>query len=356
MPTCVIAQPVHPVGPQLLRAAGITVIEPAGPGLDALRQVIAGADAVLVRDQLPAELIDMAPRLSVIANHGTGTDKIAVAHADALGIPVVYTPQANVRSVAEHALMLMLVTARQAVQADAATRKGHWGFKYEQPMYSLYGKTLGVIGLGRTGRLLCEMAAPALNMQALVWSPSLPAGEALPPGARRVDTLQELLREADVVSLHRPLRPDTRHTLDAATLACMKPGADEAHLRRPQAVGEGADGLAIRHGRGCGQHGHRDQPGDQQPDQHGHAGDDADQIAGAQQCQRKAHGQAEHRRAELAPPAEAVAQHPQAAGGQADQRGHAAARQDVAHAGCAPAARGRVRRLGAAHPQDFGRR
>lgn len=252
MPTCVIAQPVHPVGPQLLRAAGITVVEPAGPGLDALRQVIAGADAVLVRDQLPADLIDLAPRLSVIANHGTGTDKIAVAHADALGIPVVYTPDANVRSVAEHALMLMLVTARQAVQADAATRKGHWGFKYEQPMYSLYGKTLGVIGLGRTGRLLCEMAVPALGMQALVWSPSLPAGQALPPGARRVDTLQELLREADVVSLHRPLRPDTRHTLDAATLACMKPGALVINTSRGGLIDEAALADALRDGRLAG--------------------------------------------------------------------------------------------------------
>lgn len=248
MPTCVIAQPIHPSGPQLMRDAGMEVIEPPDTTLDALRQVIARADAVLVRDSLPADLIDMAPHLCVIANHGTGTDKIAVAHAAELGIPVVYTPSANVRAVAEHALMLMLATARQTLQADAATRKGHWRFKYEQPMVSLCGKTLGIVGLGRTGRILCGMVTQALGMQVVVWSPSLPADEALPPGARRATRLDDLLAVADVVSLHRPLRPDTRHTLDAAALRRMKRGAIVINTSRGGLVDETALADALRDG------------------------------------------------------------------------------------------------------------
>ncbi|WP_233236889.1 hydroxyacid dehydrogenase [Bordetella sp. LUAb4] len=248
MLTCVIAQPVHPSGPQRMRAAGMEVIEPPGTSLDALRQVIARADAVLVRDSLPAELIDMAPRLCVIANHGTGTDKIAVAHASDIGIPVVYTPSANVQAVAEHALMLMLATARQAVQADIATRQGHWRFKYEQPMVSLCGKTLGIIGLGRTGRILCGMVTQALGMRVVVWSPSLPADEALPPGAQRAASLDELLATADVVSLHRPLRPDTRHTLDATALRRMKRGAIVINTSRGGLIDEAALADALRDG------------------------------------------------------------------------------------------------------------
>lgn len=248
MPSCVIAQPIHPVGTELLRAAGVDVRQAPGPGLDALREVISGADAIIVRDSLPAELIDAAPRLCVIANHGTGTDKIDVAHASEQGIPVVFTPEANVRAVAEHALMLMLATAHQAVLADAATRRGHWRFKYEQPMLSLYGKTLGIVGLGRTGRLLCDMAMQALGMRVLVWSPSLPVGEVLAPGVRRIANLHELLQACDVVSMHRPLRADTRHTLDAAALRHMKPGAIVINTSRGGLIDETALAAALRGG------------------------------------------------------------------------------------------------------------
>jgi D-3-phosphoglycerate dehydrogenase len=234
MPICVIAQPIHPIGARILRDAGVEVLQSSGPGLDALREVIVQADAVIVRDSLPAALMDAAPRLCVIANHGTGTDKIDVAHADSKGIPVVFTPEANIHSVAEHALMLMLATARQAAQADAATRKGHWRFKYEQPMFSLRGKTLGIVGWGRTGRLLCDMAAQALDMRVIVWSPSLP-----PEG----------LAHSDVVSLHRPLRADTRHTLDAAALGQMKPGAIVINTSRGGLIDESALAEALRGGR-----------------------------------------------------------------------------------------------------------
>lgn len=249
MPICVIAQPIHPIGAQILRDAGVETRLSPGPGLDSLREAIADADAVIVRDSLPAALMDAAPRLCVIANHGTGTDKIDVAHAASKGIPVVFTPEANVRSVAEHALMLMLATARQTVQADAATRAGHWRFKYEQPMFSLCGKTLGIVGWGRTGRLLCGMAAQALGMRVIVWSPSLPADGSQLSGATRVETLQELLRASDVVSLHRPLRDDTRHTLDAAALQLMKPGAIVVNTSRGGLIDESALADALRGGR-----------------------------------------------------------------------------------------------------------
>ncbi|KAF1020674.1 MAG: Hydroxypyruvate reductase [Paracidovorax wautersii] len=247
-PVCVIAQPIHPVGAELLRQAGVEVRQAASPALDSLASALADADAVIVRDRLPASLMDRAPRLAVIANHGTGTDKIDVAHAHRLGIPVAYTPEANVRAVAEHALTLMLAAAHQAVAADTATRAGRWRFKYEQPMFSLYGKTLGIAGFGRTGRLVGEMAARGLGMQVLVWSPSADPAQIRGAGARPVGTLAELLAAADVLSLHRPYRCDTHHMLDAAALRCMKPGAIVVNTSRGGLIDEAALVQALRSG------------------------------------------------------------------------------------------------------------
>ncbi|WPB55653.1 hydroxyacid dehydrogenase [Xylophilus sp. GOD-11R] len=245
--TCLIAQPIHPVGAELLRAAGITVLEPRG--VDAIRAAMPEADAVIVRDGLNAELLDAAPRLAVIANHGTGTDKIDVAHAARLGIPVTCTPGANTRAVAEHALMLMLAVSRQAVAADGATRRGEWAFKYRQPFLSLSGRTLGVVGFGRTGRVLCEMASRGLGMRVLAWSPNADPRDLAACGATAAASFDALLQAADVVSLHRPLRADTRHTLDAAALRQMKPTAIVVNTSRGGLIDEAALCAALREGR-----------------------------------------------------------------------------------------------------------
>lgn len=245
--TCVIAQPIHPVGAELLRQAGVTVLTPQGP--EALREALPEADALIVRDGISAALIDLAPRLVVISNHGTGTDRIDVAHASETGIPVTCTPGANARAVAEHALMLALAVSRQAVSADAATRRGHWAYKYQQPTLGLYGKTLGVAGFGRTGRMLCEMAAGGLGMRTLVWSPSADPHELAAAGVRCVASLQELLEASDVLSLHRPLRADTRHMLDAESLGWMKPGAIVVNTSRGGLIDETALADALADGR-----------------------------------------------------------------------------------------------------------
>jgi D-3-phosphoglycerate dehydrogenase len=249
MRNCVIAQPIHAVGIELLKTAGVNVVYPPTQDMAGLAEVISTADAVIVRDSFPAWLIDSAPELKVIANHGTGTDKVDVAHAHAAGIPVVYTPDANVRAVAEHALMLMLATARRAVPAHAATCAGNWRFKYDAEMLSLYDKTLGIVGWGRTGRLLAQMAKLALGMQVLVWSPHASADELTACGVQPMDSLEALLRAVDVVSLHRPLRPDTAHTLNAAALACMKPDAIVINTSRGGLIDETALVAALSSGR-----------------------------------------------------------------------------------------------------------
>ncbi|WPB59269.1 hydroxyacid dehydrogenase [Xylophilus sp. GOD-11R] len=245
--TCVIAQPIHPIGAEVLRSAGCTVIEPRNAA--ALEDALPDADAVIVRDGLSAAEIDSGARLLIIANHGTGTDRIDVAHASEHGIPVTHTPGANARSVAEHALMLMFATARQAVVADAATRRGHWGFKYQRPMMSLYGQTLGIVGFGRSGQMLCEMASKGLGMRVLVWSPKAEHELIQLSCGHAVDSLDELLEQADVVSLHRSMKPENRRTLDSAGIARMKPRAIVINTSRGGLIDEDALVDALTQGR-----------------------------------------------------------------------------------------------------------
>ena len=250
MPFCLIAQPIHPIGTALLEQAGIEVRTASAPDLDHLAAGIVDADAVLIRDTLPAWVMDRAPHLKVIANHGTGTDGVDVAHATERGIPVVYTPEANVQAVAEHALMLMLATARKVVASDAATRAGNWGFKYDHDLISLWGKTLGIVGYGHTGRWLARMASRGLGMKVIVWSPSAPR-ESL-DGVTAAESLEDLLGQADVVSLHRPLRPDTRHTLNAAALALLKPQAIVINTSRGGLIDQPALVTALADGKLAG--------------------------------------------------------------------------------------------------------
>lgn len=244
---CLIAEPIHPEGERILRAAGIAVRHAAAPDLAAAPQDLADATAVIVRDALPAAAIDAAPRLAVIANHGTGTDAVDVAHATALGIPVVYTPASNVQAVAEHAVMLMLAVARRAVAADRAVRTAEPGYRTRQETLSLHGKTLAVLGFGQTGSRVARMAA-GLGMRVLVWSPRTDPQEAARAGAQWLAGLDEALAQADVVSLHRPLRPDTRHTLDARTLALLKPTAIVVNTSRGGLIDEAALAGRLRAG------------------------------------------------------------------------------------------------------------
>lgn len=249
MPECLIVQPIHPAGIEALEAAGITARRASAQDMATVAREIGNADAVITRDAgLNAAAMDAAPKLKLISNHGIGTNKIDVAHATALNIPVSFTPTANAVSVAEHALMLMLACAKRAVEADAAARQGDFRFKFSGGMIELSGKVLGIAGLGTIGRHLARMANAAFGMRVVVWSPSADPALVAQTG-ERVDSLDELLAVSDVLSLHRPARPDTRHMINAATLAAMKPGAILVNTARGALVDEAALAEALKAGR-----------------------------------------------------------------------------------------------------------
>lgn len=204
-------------------------------------------DALVVRTgKITREVIQASSKLRVIAKHGTGVDNIDVLTATALRIPVLVTASANYQSVAEHTLGLMLSLAKDIPRLDGRIRQGFWD-KTQYRGVELYGKTLGLIGFGRIGSRVYELVMP-LEMKVLVFDPFL-SGENLPPRATRVQHLEELLRSADIVSLHCPLSEQTRHLIGKEELEMMKKTAWLINTARGELVYEDALITALQEGK-----------------------------------------------------------------------------------------------------------
>lgn len=223
---CLLIQPIHPAGIAVLERAGFTVRTASAATMDVVAREIGDADAVITRNAgLDAAAMDAAPRLRVLGNHGTGYDRVDVAHAGKLGLPIVNTPYANVQSVAEQAIAQMLTIAKRTREADQAVRDGRFDYRYQPVFRELNGATLGIVGFGRIGRRTAEIGKAAFGMRVLVHSPSVPADEIVAAGFEPVADLDALLAEADIVSLHQRLTPATRGQFDAIRLGRMKRGA-----------------------------------------------------------------------------------------------------------------------------------
>jgi D-3-phosphoglycerate dehydrogenase / 2-oxoglutarate reductase len=225
-PACLLVQPIHPVGLEQLKAAGLTPRLATHADMVTVAREMSDVTAVITRSAgLNAAAMDCAPFLRVIGSHGIGVDAIAVDHATALGIPVVNTPEANQASVAEHTVALILGVAKRLVAADAATRRVDFGFKYQNSLSDISGKTLGIVGFGGIGRRVAAMMKSAFSMDILVASDSARAVEVNTLGYRLAPSLDALLAEADVLTLHRTLRAASRGLIGARELRLMKPTA-----------------------------------------------------------------------------------------------------------------------------------
>jgi len=245
MPRCLIVQPIHASGLDLLAQAGIEPV--AAPSYDApaIVRAMVGMDAVITRDAgLGAPAMAAAPTLRVIGVHGVGTDPVDIEEATARGICVVNTPGTNVRAVAEQALALTLALAKAVPLADAAARAGDFGFKYRVPLRELAGATFGVVGFGAIGRATATLAG-AFGMRVIGVSRSQPDAAFLEAGVARADSLDALLRASDVVSLHLPNTAATRGVIGARELALMKPGAFLINTSRGALIDEEALILAL---------------------------------------------------------------------------------------------------------------
>ena len=243
--TVLILEPIHAIGFELLTRAGLVpVLDPApNAGL------LARAAAIITRiAPVDRAMMMAAPGCRVVAKHGIGLNAVDLAAAAELGILVVNTPDANARSTAEHALALMLALARQVVPLDAATRQGDFDAKYRLPMLELGGRCLGLVGLGKIAGHLACMAGTGLGMRVIAFSPNAPDSRFDELGVERADRLEQLMAEADIISLHVPARADTIGMIDAAALACCRPGTLLINTGRGEVVVEADLIAALRQG------------------------------------------------------------------------------------------------------------
>jgi D-3-phosphoglycerate dehydrogenase len=242
-----VTHPIHAEAMSLIGSvAELRVL--SNPNEAGLLREIPEADALLVRMPISPEVIRAGKRLRVVARHGVGLDYIPVDVCTQLGIPVTFTPDANTESVAEHVIGGMIALAHRFAPADRAIRQGNWAWRDTNIGCDLFGRTLGVIGLGRIGLRVAEIAAQAFRMKVFGYDPYLSADVVASRGVICAP-LDELLSDSDFVTVHAPLTPDTRHLLDSVRIASMKRGSFLINAARGGLVATDAlaEALSTRH-------------------------------------------------------------------------------------------------------------
>ena len=216
-----------------------------------LRQALASADALIVRNrtQVTSALINAAPKLSVVGRLGVGLDNIDAPACAARGITVIPATGANAQAVAEYVIAAAMVLLRGVYGSTRAVVDGEWPRAALSNGRELSGKTLGLIGFGSIGRVTGRIAR-LLDMRVVGFDANLPTTSPVwADEATTGQTLDQLLAEADVVSLHVPLTPETRNLIDVANLAKMKPCAILINTARGGVVDEAAVANALRAGK-----------------------------------------------------------------------------------------------------------
>jgi lactate dehydrogenase-like 2-hydroxyacid dehydrogenase len=211
------------------------------------------ADGLLpnVTDKISAEILGASGRtIRIVANYGVGFNNVDVAAAKANGVVVTNTPDVLTDDTADIAIALMFMAARRLGEGERMLRAGRWtGWRPTQLLGTkVTGKTLGIVGLGRIGRAVAKRAHDGFGMRVLYFDPPVPIGEAKALGAEPRASLEDVLRESDFVSLHAPSLPETRHLMNARTLALMPRHAILVNTARGDIVDEAALVAALKAG------------------------------------------------------------------------------------------------------------
>ncbi|MFZ5631326.1 MAG: hydroxyacid dehydrogenase [Bacillota bacterium] len=256
-----LTESISPVGINILREKVEVVIAP-DPSEDTVVSMIRDADALLIRStKATARMMEAGAKLKVIGRHGIGLDNIDLPSANGLGIAVVHTPEANTNAVAEHALWAMMHCARNFNKAERDFRQGKFSSGGSLPglvqkmgytTKELYGKVLGLVGMGRIARRLAGIAVNCLNMRVQSYDPMVPEEIFVSVGVKRCGKLDEVLSGADFVSLHVPYSKETHHLIGERELSLIKPTAYLINTSRGGVVDEQALYRALKEGRLAG--------------------------------------------------------------------------------------------------------
>ncbi len=252
-PKVLVSDKLSETAVQIFRDRGIEVdFDPSiGKDKDKLLSVIDQYDGLAIRSATKAteKIINAASNLKVIGRAGIGVDNIDRAAASKKGVIVMNTPFGNMITTAEHAIAMMFAVARQIPEASASTHAGKWE-KSKFMGVELTGKTLGVIGAGNIGGIVCERAL-GLKMKVVAYDPFLSQERAEKLGVQKVD-LDELLARADFITLHVPKTEQTSNILNAEAIAKMKPGVRVINCARGGLVDEAALAEALKSGHVAG--------------------------------------------------------------------------------------------------------
>ncbi len=228
-------------GIDLLNAAdGVEAVVKTGISEDELAKIIGGHDGLIIRSgtKVTAKVLANPGKLKAIARAGVGVDNIDIPEATRKGILVMNTPGGNTLSAAEHTIALMLAMSRNVVPACNSLKAGAWDRK-KYMGNQLNGKILGVIGLGRIGMAVAEMAK-GFNMKILGFDPLAAPADAEKLGIEVTDGLEEIFKEADYISVHVPRNEQTLNMIDAEQIKMMKPTVRLINCARGGIINEDA--------------------------------------------------------------------------------------------------------------------
>jgi len=242
-PKVLLTNPIDPIGMKILEAvADVTIAPDASPAT--LKEWVSGTDLLLVRAFLPADIFDRPNRLRGVVRHGVGLDMIPMESATSHGIPVANVPGSNAEAVAEHAIAGMLLISRRIHAMDRDLRAIDWptARKHGDASTELFGRTLGVVGVGNVGARVAEIASLGFRMKVL-GTPT--RSRALPAFVEAAD-IDRIFKQSDFIVLACPLTDETRHLANAARLAHMKRGAAIVNVSRGPVIEEAALVEALR--------------------------------------------------------------------------------------------------------------
>ena len=252
-PKVLISDSLSDAAVQIFRDRGIDVdfMPELGKDKDKLAEIIGNYDGLAIRSatKVTEKILEAATNLKVIGRAGIGTDNIDKDAASKKGVIVMNTPFGNMITTAEHAIAMMFAVARQIPEASASTHAGKWE-KSKFMGVELTGKTLGVIGAGNIGGIVCDRAR-GLKMKVIAYDPFLGEEKAQKMGVEKVE-LDELLKRADFITLHVPFTEQTANILSAEAIAKMKPGVRIINCARGGLVDEEALAAAIKSGHVAG--------------------------------------------------------------------------------------------------------
>lgn len=221
----VMTQAICPEGMDLLKKKTdgvVSIYVGDNPDPNNYLEEMQEADALIVRiATCDANAIEHSPNLKVIGRTGVGYDSVDVKKATELGIPVVITPGANNRSVAEHAVAMMFALSKNLVEAQLELCSGNWEIRGAKKAFELEGKTVGILGFGAIGRKTAEICK-GCGMKIAAYDPFMPKEKIEEFGAAYYENYMDLLKNSDVVTIHVPLTEQTRNMIAKDQLEAMK--------------------------------------------------------------------------------------------------------------------------------------